>query len=96
MDTLTFIFQMVVYFYHVSVAHVSRSFIIHLPTYAICYFLFSGEAADSNVTTKIHKGKFREVISSSGDPEAENTLYVSAPGDLQAGQIYDEIKIQDR
>jgi multidrug efflux pump subunit AcrA (membrane-fusion protein) len=68
---------------------------IVIPIIAICYFLFSGKAADSSITAKVRKGKFRDVVNSSGELEAENTVYVSAPADLQANQIYDEIKIQD-
>ncbi|PSL33238.1 efflux RND transporter periplasmic adaptor subunit [Chitinophaga ginsengisoli] len=68
---------------------------IVIPIIAICYFLFSGKAADSSITAKVRKGSFRDVVNSSGELEAENTVYVSAPADLQANQIYDEIKIQD-
>jgi multidrug efflux pump subunit AcrA (membrane-fusion protein) len=68
---------------------------IIIPAIAICYFLFTGKAADSSITAKVRKGSFRDVVTNSGELEAENTVYVSAPADLQANQIYDEIKIQE-
>ncbi len=44
----------------------------------------------------MRKGSFRDVVSSSGELRAENyRSIISAPADLQANQIYDEIKIQD-
>jgi len=68
---------------------------IIVPVLVTCYFLFSGKAADSSITAKVRKGSFRDVVSNSGELQAENTVYISAPADLQANQIYDEIKIQD-
>lgn len=66
-----------------------------IPVIAITYFILTGKAADNNITVKVKKGKFRDVVNCSGELEAENTVYISAPNDLQSNQIYDEIKIQD-
>jgi multidrug efflux pump subunit AcrA (membrane-fusion protein) len=68
---------------------------IVVPVIVICYFLFASKAADSSITAKVRKGSFRDVVSNSGELQAENTVYISAPADLQANQIYDEIKIQE-
>jgi RND family efflux transporter MFP subunit len=59
------------------------------------YLFLSGKTADSSITVKVKKGNFRDVISSAGELEAENTVYISAPADLQSNQIYEDIKIQD-
>lgn len=61
----------------------------------VLYYFFSGKASDSSITAKVRKGNFRDVISSAGELEAENTVYISAPPDLQSNQIYEDIKIQD-
>jgi multidrug efflux pump subunit AcrA (membrane-fusion protein) len=68
---------------------------IAIPVIVSCYFLLTGKAVDSSITAKVRKGNFRDVVNSSGELEAENTIYISAPNDLQSNQIYDEIKIQD-
>ncbi|QHS60787.1 efflux RND transporter periplasmic adaptor subunit [Chitinophaga agri] len=68
---------------------------IVVPVIAICYFVFAGKAADSSITAKVRKGSFRDVVNSSGELLAENTVYISAPADLQSNQIYEEIKIQE-
>lgn len=68
---------------------------IVVPVIVICYFVFAGKAADSSITAKVRKGSFRDVVNSSGELLAENTVYISAPADLQSNQIYEEIKIQE-
>jgi RND family efflux transporter MFP subunit len=59
------------------------------------YYTFAGKKIDNGITASVRKGNFRDIVSSPGELMAENTVYVSAPSDLQANQIYEEIKIQD-
>jgi multidrug efflux pump subunit AcrA (membrane-fusion protein) len=66
-----------------------------VPIALMLYFFLTSKTADSNITAKVRKGSFRDVVSNSGELQAENTTYISAPADLQANQIYEEIKIQD-
>ncbi|RAJ10820.1 multidrug efflux pump subunit AcrA (membrane-fusion protein) [Chitinophaga skermanii] len=62
---------------------------------AASYFAFGRKASAVNTTVKVRKGNFRNVVSSPGELQAENTTYISAPSDLQSNDIYEEIKIQD-
>ncbi|SFD14616.1 RND family efflux transporter, MFP subunit [Chitinophaga sp. CF118] len=66
-----------------------------IPVILILYFFLTNKTTDNSITAKVRKGSFRDVISNSGELQAENTVYISAPADLQTNQIYEEIKIQD-
>ena len=66
-----------------------------IPIVVILYFFLANKTTDSSITAKVRKGNFRDVVNNSGELQAENTVYISAPADLQTNQIYEEIKIQD-
>jgi RND family efflux transporter MFP subunit len=66
-----------------------------IPVFLVLYFFLVNKTTDNSITAKVRKGSFRDVVNNSGELQAENTVYISAPADLQANQIYDEIKIQD-
>jgi multidrug efflux pump subunit AcrA (membrane-fusion protein) len=66
-----------------------------IPIAIILYFFLVNKTADSSISAKVRKGSFRDVVNNSGELQAENTVYISAPADLQSNQIYEEIKIQD-
>ena len=66
-----------------------------IPIVVVLYFFLNRKSTDSNITAKVRKGSFRDVVNNSGELQAENTVYISAPADLQTNQIFDEIKIQD-
>lgn len=66
-----------------------------IPIVVILYFFLANKTTDSSITAKVRKGSFRDVVNNSGELQAENTVYISAPADLQTNQIYEEIKIQD-
>ncbi|SEV99941.1 Multidrug efflux pump subunit AcrA (membrane-fusion protein) [Chitinophaga sp. YR573] len=66
-----------------------------IPIAIILYFFLVNKTTDSSISAKVRKGSFRDVVNNSGELQAENTVYISAPADLQSNQIYEEIKIQD-
>ena len=70
-------------------------FTLVIPIVVVLYFLLANKTTDSSITAKVRKGSFRDVVNNSGELQAENTVYISAPADLQTNQIYEEIKIQD-